>query len=92
MVWYNTLCLIGSFADHVVDSMDWALQFFPDGLVHQLLSLYSAFSGELVRNYFNANVRSIGVIVGTSDFDLVGFQRLGNFLGADIDNRSVGSI
>jgi hypothetical protein len=79
-------------AHHIVHSMDWPLQLFPNGLVDELLSLHGPFSFKLGRHDFHRNVRSIGIVIGAHHLDIVRLQRCLDLGCAHFDHRRVGLI
>ena len=62
------------------------IQFFPECLVDELLSLYRPFALKGVGIDFNSDVASIRVIIRAYDLDVIGSQRRRDLLLANVDD------
>lgn len=84
-----TLCFIRCLANHRVHGVHGSLQFLPKRFVYHLLSLNRSLALEFIRHYHHGNVRSIRIVICTSNFDLVRRHGIFDFLLANIHNRRV---
>jgi hypothetical protein len=83
------LCFIRSLANHRIYGMHRTLQLIPDGLVDQLLSLYSSLSFKFGRNHFDCDMTPIGIIVRTRHLDIRSIQGILDLLDTNIHNGSI---
>ena len=63
-----------------------AIQFFPQRLVNELLTLNQPLALEGIGIHLNGDVTSIGVIIRAGNFYIVGSQRRRDLLRANIDD------
>ena len=81
------LFFAGSFANHRVNGMNGvAIQFFPQRLVNELLTLNQPLALKGIGIHLNGDVTSIGIIIRAGYFYIIGPQRCRALLRANIDD------
>ena len=81
------LFFAGSFANHRVNGMNGvAIQFFPQRLVNELLTLNQPLALKGIGIHLNGDVTSIGIIIRAGNFHIIGPQRRRDLLRANIDD------